>query len=818
MDFLKPDDPRQIGAYVLSRRLGAGGMGEVFFGRSPGGLAVAVKLVHPVFANDAEFRRRFRQEVEACRKVGGFRTANVFDANADADRPWMVTAYVAGPSLNQVLSKYHSLPLDSVRVLGAGLAEALIKIHAAGIVHRDLKPSNILLTDDGPRVIDFGIARAIDVSGITARPGTPGFMAPEVLTKKPITQACDIFALGVVLAFAGGIRPFGEGPSEAIDYRVVHEEPDLQGLDPQIRGLVAECLAKDPRERPKPEQLLGRLAVQDPGAPWLPEYVHDMIIACAPPREFAVLDASPPDHSRLLAEAEQVAHALPDQYERAIALLHLATAACRIDPAHAPRLLDDAWYPAKRTLEVDGQWRRPLVEYLIESAAAEVGTVVACIDPGLADQMLADIAEYSHLLSHRHMGVEDESAKVISTIAEAAATNPDRAERIAHILTDESLRAMAVARVAMVLAYTDHARANQMTRTIISRIEQVTRPAADPAREGRATRAWRRPRALPPAVAPERANFDYDMARYWAVRALTEVALGASGARPVWASQLSTDAWYFASTISVVGGPRDRAPSPASPKAEIGPARAASYLADAEKLGSRIAGSGFTAAGVATADLRAGALCAVKTAAARFDPARSAVLLAEAEQAARAIGADWFRFEALEQVALMAASTDPVRTEQIARSLLRLPQKLSQLALVAALDDVARAERIAATITDAYLRGLVRAILAAKVAPDKAEPLLSEAVRGAGAIPARIVEVAMVIARTDPARAEQIARTLSSGPEIIYIQPDSNQYEQLATTGYIRSAEYWKARAFTDLAVVSYESTSGRNSTRPNPY
>jgi eukaryotic-like serine/threonine-protein kinase len=154
-------------------------MGEVFSGRSPAGRPVAVKLIYPVFANDVEFRRRCRLEVEAGRKVGGFHAAQVVDADPDAERPWMVTAYVAGPSLEQVLREQKALPVDSVRVLGAGVAEALGAIHAAGLIHRDLKPSSILLAEDGPHVIDFGVARAVDASGITARSGTAGFMAPE---------------------------------------------------------------------------------------------------------------------------------------------------------------------------------------------------------------------------------------------------------------------------------------------------------------------------------------------------------------------------------------------------------------------------------------------------------------------------------------------------------------------------------------------------------------------------------------------------------------------------------------------------------------
>ena len=221
-------------------------MGEVFFGRSQSGRPVAVKLVYPVYANDADFRRRFRLEVEASRKVGGFHAAQVIDADPDAERPWLVTGYIAGPSLEKVLGEQQALPFGSVRVLGAGVAEALGAIHAAGLIHRDLKPSNILLADDGPHVIDFGIVRAIDASGMTGRSGTAGYMAPEVLLGRPLGPACDVFALGVVLAVATGIRPFGEGASEAIAYRVVHEEPDLSGLDPPLRDLVAACLAKEP--------------------------------------------------------------------------------------------------------------------------------------------------------------------------------------------------------------------------------------------------------------------------------------------------------------------------------------------------------------------------------------------------------------------------------------------------------------------------------------------------------------------------------------------------------------------------------------------
>jgi serine/threonine protein kinase len=804
MDSLKPGDPRRIGDYVLSGRLGAGGMGEVFFGRSPSGRAVAVKLIYPLFADDPEFRRRFRLEVEACRRVGGFHTAPVVDADPDAYRPWMVTAYVEGPSLTQVLARCRALPLDSTRMLGAGLAEALVAIHTAGIVHRDLKPSNILLVNDGPRVIDFGIARAVDASAITARPGTPGFIAPEVLKGKPITPACDVFSLGVVLAFARGIRPYGEGPPEAIDYRVVHQEPDLQGLDPVIRDLVAKCLVQEPETRPTPAEILGWLADYGSVAQWLPEAVHLMITACAPPsREPPESDTSSMDESRLLAQAEQIARALPDEYERASALLHVATVVCRTDPAHAARLLDDARYPARNAPEAMSGSRRPLLEYLIESSPVEVGTVVGRIDPGPATQMVTDIMGYSQLLTLRHMGSEEETAKVIIALAEAVASaNAERADRIAHILTEESLQFMAVARVAMVAAHTDPAQASQIVRTLTTRIEQVTRLVADRPEEGRTRHIWRRPKASRAGWSAE-APFDYDAAGYWAARAMTEVAIGMTGADPIRVGRLPTDAQHFARTITSVGNSHARTSSQAG-MTGIDPARA---LADAERLAKSITASSFTAAGVATDDLRARALAAVKSATARIDPARADVLLAEAEQAARTISTDSGRFESLGQVALTAARTDPARAEQIARSLLRLPHKLGDLALAVAPSDPARAERIAASIADEYLRALIMAVLAVQSTPYNAEPLLIQAEEAAAGIPARMIEVAMVTARTDLGRAEQMARGIESGPEIIYLQSDDERFERSATTGYVRSAEYWRARALADLATVSYESS-----------
>ncbi|GAA4636848.1 hypothetical protein GCM10023196_088230 [Actinoallomurus vinaceus] len=295
---------------MLSARLGAGGMGEVFFGRSPGGRPVAVKLVHPVYAADGEFRRRFKREVEAARTVGGFHTAPVVDADPDADRPWMVTAYVAGPSLAEALAEHGPLPAVTLRTLGAGLADALKAIHKEGLIHRDLKPSNILLAADGPRVIDFGIARAVDASGATARVGTPGFMSPELLTGQPLTPACDVFALGLVLAHAAGVRPFGEGPVEALNYRIVHQDPDLTGLDGGLADVVHACLAKDPAGRPTPAALIGLLSDGGEPGPWLPGDLQTMVATrLAPASEPPTGGPRTPSHTPFDGGAKSVKQA-----------------------------------------------------------------------------------------------------------------------------------------------------------------------------------------------------------------------------------------------------------------------------------------------------------------------------------------------------------------------------------------------------------------------------------------------------------------------------------------------------------------------------
>ena len=257
MDSLSATDPRAVGEFRLLARLGAGGMGQVFLASSLAGRMVAVKVIHPELGRDPDFLRRFRNEVEAAQKVSGWYTAPVVAAGVDDNPPWLATAFVPGPSLEEIVTRHGPLPLPAVWRLAAGLAEALRAIHGTGLVHRDLKPANVLLALDGPRVIDFGISRAVTDTRLTATGaiiGTLGYMSPEQVQALDTGPASDVFSLGSVLAFAGsGSDPFQVAPgapSASVMFRIVHGEPDLGGVPAEVRGLVEACLAKDPRQRP----------------------------------------------------------------------------------------------------------------------------------------------------------------------------------------------------------------------------------------------------------------------------------------------------------------------------------------------------------------------------------------------------------------------------------------------------------------------------------------------------------------------------------------------------------------------------------------
>ncbi|MYW04816.1 serine/threonine-protein kinase, partial [Streptomyces sp. SID3343] len=262
---LRRQDPRIVGSYRLLRRLGAGGMGVVYLGVDRHGKKVALKLIRQELAGNPEFRSRFAREVAAAAMVRGNRTAPLVDADPNAERPWLATEYVPGPSLQRRVGDRGPLGcLDLARV-GSAVADGLVSVHAVGVVHRDVKPSNILLSPDGPQIIDFGIAYADGAGTLTVTGtavGSPGFLAPEQVRGQTVTPATDIFALGVTLAYAGrGAPPFGSGPVDALLYRVVHEEPDLEGVPEQVAPLIAACLSKDPRMRPTAEQVRERLAV-----------------------------------------------------------------------------------------------------------------------------------------------------------------------------------------------------------------------------------------------------------------------------------------------------------------------------------------------------------------------------------------------------------------------------------------------------------------------------------------------------------------------------------------------------------------------------
>jgi serine/threonine protein kinase len=282
-------DPERIGPYVILGRLGAGAMGQVYLGRSAAGRLVAVKTIKVELAEEAGFRTRFGQEVAAARRVSGVFTAAVVEADPEADLPWLATAYVPAPSLARLVAACGPMPLRSVRWLAAGCAEALVSIHSAGLVHRDLKPSNVLVAPDGPRVIDFGVARAaerIELTTSRGAVGTPAYMAPEqARDTKAASVASDVYSLGATLVFAATGRPpyQGDTPMDVLA-RLATEPPDLSGLPGELTDLVTACMQRVPRERPTSSAVLARLGsfTEAPAGPaeehsYLPEAAMALI-------------------------------------------------------------------------------------------------------------------------------------------------------------------------------------------------------------------------------------------------------------------------------------------------------------------------------------------------------------------------------------------------------------------------------------------------------------------------------------------------------------------------------------------------------------
>ncbi len=320
---LQPGDPTRIGRYRLLGQLGAGGMGRVLLGVGPDGRLVAIKQVHPHLVAEQDFLPRFRREVQASAKVSGAFTAAVIDFDVESESPWLASVFVPGVPLDRAVRQFGPLAPDRVRTLAVGLAAALRAIHAAGLIHRDLKPANVILAGDGPRVIDFGIARAVDERSELTHTGSiigsPAFMSPEQAESRQLTPAADIFSLGAVLAMAAsGRSPFGGASLPHTLYNIVHTEPDLSALPSEIRALVEPCLRKDPAARPAPAQILDFLgALPSTPRPWSAP-IHDAIDGQA--RELAVL-LSDPQATRIVGADQTIPPRPTGDFDRRMAQL-----------------------------------------------------------------------------------------------------------------------------------------------------------------------------------------------------------------------------------------------------------------------------------------------------------------------------------------------------------------------------------------------------------------------------------------------------------------------------------------------------------------
>jgi serine/threonine protein kinase len=407
---LSDEDPGRVGRFLIRARLGVGGMGRVYLASTESGRPVAVKVMRPDFGLDPEFRERFRQEVEAARRVHGFYTAQVLDSDPDAPQPWLATVYVAAPSLHEVVRGHGALPETSVLSLMAGIGEALQAIHEAGIVHRDLKPSNVLLAGDGPRVIDFGIARMAETTALTRHGmlvGTPGFMAPEQVLGAPIAPALDVFALGSTAAFAAqGYGPFGDDGIPVL-HRVANESPALDGCPPLVRAIIERCLAKDPAKRPTPGEIiadcqraLAELA-PEPDWSWLPgavaatvaERAADPMLPPAPP------SSSPPPAS---------ASPLPASASAPLPQPHVPSTTLPLRPSSRPR-------------------RRTLTVVLgAGTALAAIAAAVAYLLPG-GDPNAADTTAGKGGAATERSSSAPTSAPAHATSTAAASTTPTAA-------------------------------------------------------------------------------------------------------------------------------------------------------------------------------------------------------------------------------------------------------------------------------------------------------------------------------------------------------------------------------------------------------
>ena len=335
LEGLKSWDPANVGPFKLLGVLGNGGFGRVYLGQAPDGQRVAVKVIKPDLAEDPEFRARFGREVSAARKVGGKFTARVVDADTDGEELWLATEYISGPTLREAVAVQGPLAESSVLALAAGLAEALDAIHAAGLVHRDLKPDNVLLAYDGPRVIDFGIARVAGASTLTGTGvlmGTLAYMSPEQAIGQAVGPPSDVFSLASVLVFAAtGRGPYGDGTQAELLYRVAHQGPSLDGVPPQVRALVEPCMAPEPERRPTTRDLVEHLGGTRPAVGWL----RTETAAAEGPHDTAPMTAHLPESGRASESGRPSGSTWPPQ--------------ARTGPSESGRPSGSTWPPEART-------------------------------------------------------------------------------------------------------------------------------------------------------------------------------------------------------------------------------------------------------------------------------------------------------------------------------------------------------------------------------------------------------------------------------------------------------------------------------------
>lgn len=355
MEALRDTDPARIGDHALLARLGAGGMGQVYLGRSPGGRLVAVKVIRDEITGHPEALARFRREAETVRAVRSAYTANLIDASLASPPFWLATEYVAGPTLGQAVAERGALPAQTCRRLFAALAEGLASVHAYGVTHRDLKPQNVILGAQGPQLIDFGIARGVGETALTQdgqAPGTPGYTAPEVLLGAGAGAAADVFALGATLAHAAtGRPPFGTGVAATVSYRAVHEQIDLAGVEPELAALIEACVAKDPAARPGPAEVIRRCGVRD-------TLIDDASYAALG----ALGEAVPVHEMRTQGPGAPSPHAPPSPYGSSPAAPYGYTPTRSVPAASARRGRTGAWVAVGVALAVVGAvavWKLP---------------------------------------------------------------------------------------------------------------------------------------------------------------------------------------------------------------------------------------------------------------------------------------------------------------------------------------------------------------------------------------------------------------------------------------------------------------------------